>query len=345
MADLHVTGSKNMRKGRSVIVLLRIVVAVLLTGFVVSPAVAQEKLRFYLGASSKTLGYSPLWVAAKKGFFEQQGLDVQLLLLRGTPMTVQALAGASLNVGSGSPEAFIEASERGLDLVIIGGVINGLTHYIVGGKNYKTYQDLRGATLGASSLTSGTVTAFKQALKVKGLEYPRDYKILVVAGGSSANLAALQSGQIAATTVAIPLNYAAEEAGFNVVGRLIDAIPEYELSALALKKSWAEKNRSLAVRFMKAIALTHRWMYENKEAAIEFLAREMQLKPSYARRGWEYYTQHQIWHPDADLSLKGTEYAVRIYMDQVGAKGQLGSLSKYVDHSYLSEALKDLPKR
>ena len=32
-------------------------------------------------------------------------------------------------------------------------------------------------------------------------------------------------------------------------------------------------------------------------------------------------------------------------MDQVGAKGQLGSLSKYVDHSYLSEALKDLPKR
>ena len=109
------------------IVFLRVAVVILLFGFVVSPATAQEKLRFYLGASSKTLGYSPLWVAAKKGFFEQQGLDVQLLLLRGTPMTVQALAGASLNVGSGSPEAFIEASERGLDLVIIGGVINGLT--------------------------------------------------------------------------------------------------------------------------------------------------------------------------------------------------------------------------
>ena len=40
-------------------------------------------------------------------------------------MTVQAIAGASLNVGSGNPEAFIEASERGLDLVMIGGVING----------------------------------------------------------------------------------------------------------------------------------------------------------------------------------------------------------------------------
>jgi NitT/TauT family transport system substrate-binding protein len=177
------------------------------------------------------------------------------------------------------------------------------------------------------------------------LEYPRDYKILVVAGGSSANLAALQSGQIAATTVAIPLNYVAEEAGFNVVGRLIDAVPEYELSALAVRKSWAEKNRSTLIRFMRAIALTHRWMYENKEAAIDFLAREMQLKPVHARRGWEYYTQHQIWHPDADLSLKGTEYAIRIYMDQIGAKGPLAGVGKYIDQSYLHEVLKDLPKR
>ena len=324
---------------------LRVALALLIIAVIPVSAPAQEKPKIYFGASSKTLGYGPLWAAVKKGFLEQQGLDGQLVLLRGTPMNVQALAAGSLHVGSGGAEAFYEATERGLDLVMIGGIINGLTHDIVAGKKYKSIEELRGATFGSSSLTSGTVTALKQALKLKGLEYPRDYKILVIAGGSSANLAALQSGQIAATTVAIPLNYAAEEAGFNVVGRLIDAIPEYELSALALKKSWAEKNRSLAVRFMKAIALTHRWMYENKEAAIEFLAREMQLKPSYARRGWEYYTQHQIWHPDADLSLKGTEYAIRIYMDQVSAKGQLGSLSKYVDHSYLSEALKDLPKR
>jgi len=306
---------------------------------------AQDKPKIYFGASSKTLGYGPLWAAVKKGFLDQQGLDGQPVLLRGTPMNVQALAAGSLQVGSGGAEAFYEATERGLDLVMIGGVINGLTHDIVAGKKYKSIEDLRGAIFGASSLTSGTVTAMKQALKVKGLEYPRDYKILVLAGGSSANLAALQSGQIAATTVAIPLNYVAEEAGFNVVGRLIDAVPEFELSALAVKRSWAEKNRSLAVRFIKALALTHRWMYENKEAAIDFLAREMLLKPSHARRGWEYYTEHQIWHPDADLSLKGTEYAIRIYMDQVGAKGQLAGVAKYVDQTYLNEALKDLPKR
>lgn len=324
---------------------LRVTLALLLIALIPVSAPAQEKTKIYFGSSSKTLGYGPLWAAVKKGFLEQQGLDGQLVLLRGTPMNVQALAAGSLHVGSGGAEAFYEATERGLDLAMVGGTINGLTHDIVAAKKYKSIEDLRGTVFGSSSLTSGTVTALKQALKLKGLEYPRDYKILVIAGGSSANLAALQSGQIAATTVAIPLNYAAEEAGFNVVGRLIDAIPEYELGTLAVKRSWAEKNRSLAVRFMKALALTHRWIYENKEAAIDFLAREMQLKPSYARRGWEYYTQHQIWHPDADLSLKGTEYAIRIYMDQVGSKGPLTSLAKYVDQTYLNEALKDLPKR
>jgi hypothetical protein len=44
-----------------------------------TPSAAQERPKVYLGASSKTLEYSPLWVGAKRGFFEQQGLDVQLL--------------------------------------------------------------------------------------------------------------------------------------------------------------------------------------------------------------------------------------------------------------------------
>jgi len=58
----------------------------------------------------------------------------------------------------------------------------------------------------------------KQVVKTNGLELPREYKILVIAGGSPANLARLASGQIAATTIAVPLNFVAEEAGFNAIG-------------------------------------------------------------------------------------------------------------------------------
>ena len=324
---------------------LRLAIVLLLAAVTYEPSGAQEKPKIFLGATSKTLGYSPLWVAAKKGFYEQQGLDVQLVLLRGVPMTVQALAANSLNIGSGGPEPYIEASERGLDFIVTGGIINGIAQFLVAGKNYKSYEDLRGATFGTSSLTGGIITAMREALKLKGLEYPRDYKLLIVAGGSSANLAALQAGQIAATTMAAPLNYAAQELGFNILGKLSDGIPHFQTNAFVVRRAWAEKNRSTVVRFMKAHVLALRWMFENKDATVDFLAQEMKLKPLHARLGWEFYTQNRHWPPDGDVTLEGMKNNIRIYAEQTGAKGPLPDPAKYVDRSYLLEALKELDRR
>ncbi len=310
-----------------------------------TPSAAQERPKVFLGASSKTLGYSPLWVGAKRGFFEQQGLDVQLVLLRGVPMTLQALAAGSLQIGTGGPEPYMEASERGLDFVITGGILNGMAQVIIAGKNYKTVEELRGGTFGANSLTSSTVTALKEALKQKGLEYPRDYKLLIIAGGSASNLTALQSGQITATTVAVPLNYAAEELGFNTLGRLLDTVPNFQAAAVVVRRSWAEKNRPVLVRFMKAMVQSHRWLHDNRDAAVEFLSKELQLKPAHALKGWEYYTQNHVWPVDGEPNMEGMKHNLRVYAEQSGVKGPLPDIRKFVELSYLSEALKEIGKR
>ena len=320
-------------------------IAFLVSLLLSSSVAAQEKPKIFLGASSKTLGYSPLWVGTKKGFFEQQGLDVQLVLLRGMPMTVQALSAGSLHIGSGGAEPYIDASERGLDFILTGGVINGTAQFIIAAKNIKTYEDLRGATFGTASLTGGTITVLREALKLKGLEYPRDYKLLIIAGGSATNLAALQSGQISATTVAVPLNYAAEEAGFSIVGKLSDGVPYFQTNVIATRRSWAEKNRPVMVRFMRAMVQSLRWLHENREAAVDFLAKEMQLKPAHARKGWEFYTQNRFWPPDGEVTMEGLKYNIRIYADQTGVKGPLPEPEKYVDQSFLNEALAGLSKR
>jgi NitT/TauT family transport system substrate-binding protein len=310
-----------------------------------TPMSAQERTKIFIGPASKTLGYSPLWVGWRKGFFEQQGLDLQVVVLRGMPMVVQALAAGSIQFGCGGPEPFMESSERGLDFIITGGVINGMTAAIVAGKKYKTFEDLRGTTVGSSALTGGTVTALREALRQKGLEYPRDYKILVVAGGSPGNLAALQSGQISATTVAVPLNFAAEELGFNTLGRLLDAVPQFQSSALATRRSWAEKDRPAMVRFMKGMVQALRWMHNNKEATVDFLVKEIQLKPALALKGWEYYTQNRIWPYDGEPNIEGMKHNIRTYHEQNGTKGPVPDVFKFVDMSYLNDALKDLGKK
>ncbi|HZA53491.1 MAG TPA: ABC transporter substrate-binding protein [Candidatus Udaeobacter sp.] len=319
--------------------------AVLLTTLLpLLPAFAQEKLKIRVSSATKTLGYGPLWVASKQGFFDRQGLDVDLVVIRASDVGIQALAGGSLEIAGSAADAPIAAVEKGLDLVLIGGIINGLTQSVMASKKFKTYADLRGATFGAISLTSGVTFALRHVLKAKGLDYPRDYKLLVI-GGSPQTYAALTTGQIDAAALSLPLNYAAEESGFNEIGRFIDVIPNYQLAALSVKRSWADKNRPVVVRFMRSMVQTYRWIYQNKESAVDFLAQEMKLKRDHARRGWEFYTGNRMWHPNGDLNVDGLQVVAQIYAEQTQAKGAVPKAAKYVDQSYLREALKESERR
>jgi NitT/TauT family transport system substrate-binding protein len=311
----------------------------LLLVFQCGAAHAQERIKLRISSATKTLGYGPLWIASRMGFFERHGLDVDLVVIRASDVGIQALAGGSLEIAGSAADAPIAAIEKGLDLVMVGGIINGLTQSIMAAKKFKTYSDLRGATFGAISLTSGVTFALRQVLKVKGLEYPRDYKLLVI-GGTPQTYAALIAGAIDAAALSLPVNYAAEEQGFNEIGRFVDVIPNYQLAALSAKRSWAEKNRGVLVRVMKAMAQTMRWIHQNKEPAVDYLAKEMNLKREHARRGWEFYTSTKMWHPDGDLNIEGLQVVTQIYWEQTQSKGAVPSATKYVDQNYLREALK-----
>jgi NitT/TauT family transport system substrate-binding protein len=301
---------------------------------------AQERSKFPVGVSSKVLGYGHLWAAWRQGYFAREGLDAEVVLMRGTAPAVQALIAGSIYVGLVANDGPLAAVEQGMDLVMIAGS-SKITHMLIGGKNYKTWEDLRGATIGASTLTSGTAFVLRRALKTKGLEYPRDYKLLNV-GGTTSSFAALSAGQIAAAMQAVPNAFQAEEAGFNVIGRIADIFPNYLLSAYSVKRSWAEKNRPRVVRFLKAVLQAKKWFEQDRKAAIEYLAKEFQLTPSLAEKGLDYYLTNQAWHPELEIEIDGLKTVVEIYAEQTGMKGPIPSPEKYMDMSYLKQALKEL---
>ena len=95
---------------------------------------AQEKIKFPVGVGTKTIGTNMFWLGAKKGFFDEVGLDVQPVLLRGTTITMQALVSESLYLALGSADAPSARPPSGADLVAVGGVVNGLTQAIVASK-------------------------------------------------------------------------------------------------------------------------------------------------------------------------------------------------------------------
>ena len=308
-----------------------------------SPCVAQERVRFPIGESSKTLSYGPLWVASKMGFFEKEGLEVPIITMRGSPLTIQALTADSIYIANATVDTLISAYEKGADITMIGGLINGLGLSMIGGKGYKTYADLRGTTIGTQTLTSGTGFALRLVLKAHGLEYPRDYKLLNI-GGASDRYQALTSGQISSAPVGVPLDLVAKQQGFNIIGYFADDQPNFQFNVYIVKRSWAEKNRPLVVRFMKAMAATMRWMVDNRDAACAYLSKEMVISVDHCRYASDYNWKNRIWDRNADLNVEGVHTLIKITAEQGILKEPLPQPTKYIDQSFLKQALAELGK-
>lgn len=309
-----------------------------------APCAAQEKFRFPIAESSKTLSYGPLWVASKMGYFQREGLDVPIVTMRGSPLTIQALTADSVYIANATVDTLISAYEKGADITMIGGLINGLGLSMIGGQNYKTYSDLRGTTIGTQTLTSGTGFALRLVLKVHGMEYPRDYKLLNI-GGASDRYQALTSGQISSAPVGVPLDLVAKEQGFNVIGYFADDQPNFQFNVYIVKRSWAEKNRPLVVRFMKAMVGTMRWMMDNRDAACAYLSKEMAISVEHCRYASDYNWKSRIWDRNADLNVEGVRTLIKITAEQGVLKEPLPQPSKYIDQSYLKQALAEMGKK
>ncbi|HEY7166852.1 MAG TPA: ABC transporter substrate-binding protein [Candidatus Binatia bacterium] len=323
---------------------MKIVVELLLVLFLCQPCFAQEKMRFPIGESSKTLSYGPLWVAQKMGFFEREGLDVPIVTMRGSPLTIQALTADSIHVANATVDTLIAAYERGAtDLTMIGGLINGLGLSMIGGKQYKTYADLRGTTIGTQTLTSGTGFALRLVLKVHGLEYPRDYKLLNI-GGASDRYQALTSGQISSAPVGVPLDLVAKQQGFNIIGYFADDQPNFQFNVYIVKRGWAEKNRPVVVRFMKAMTSTMRWMNDNRDSACAYLSKEMTISVEHCRYASDYNWKYRIWDRNADLNLDGVRTLIKITAEQGILKEPLPEPARYIDQSYLRQAVAEIEK-
>ena len=307
-------------------------------------AQAQEKLRFPIGESSKTLSYGPLWVAAKMGFYEREGLDVPIVTMRGSPLTIQALTADSIYVAAATVDTLINAYERGADITMIGGLINGLGLSMIGAKQYRTYADLRGTTIGSQTLTSGTGFALRLVMKAHGLEYPRDYKLLNL-GSAPDRFQALTAGQIAGAPVGVPLDLVAKKQGFNIIGYFADDLPNFQFNVYIVKRSWAEKNRAIVVRFMKAMAATMRWMETNRDSACEYLTKEMSISMDHCRYASDYTWKNRIWDRNADLNVDGVRTIIQLTAEQGVLKEPLPQPSKYIDSSYPKQALAELGKK
>lgn len=311
------------------------------------PALAQapkERERKYLilGTTSKTVGYMGPWAAKKKKFFEEEGLNVDIPILKSSTTGIQALIGGSTHFDATSIDTMIGAYEKGAqDLETIGGIINGATYTLVAAKKFKTFKELKGATIGVSSLTSGATSLLRIMLEKNGLNYPKDVVLLSV-GGTPERFTSLQSGRVDAVILAAPLSYKALDLGFSKIGDVYDYVTHYQHSALVVRKSWARANGEIVHRALRALARSFQWLHQNREEAVSLISAELGLEKSYAEAGWEEYTRSKAWPLKAEIDVEGVRTQVQIWAQREKFNGPLPAPERYINESYLKAVHSEL---
>lgn len=297
---------------------------------------------FKVGMTSKTLFYLPLYVGQKRGFYNQENLKVELVLIGRTDVQLQALLAGEINFGTLNADSVIAVAEKGAMLKVIAGVDNAAPYFLLGAKHLKKVEELKGARLGVSSLRGGATSILLEYLKTKGLLFPRDFVLTLISGGTVARLTALESGAIAGAVLGFPYSDIAADQGFARLGDTMEVISTYQFNGVTVNPAWAEKNRQGVVRFLKAHIRSLRWIHDNPDQAADFFTAEMGIKAPYARRGIDYFTKNKVFPIDGSVTVEGLKANIDIQFKDGVLKEPLPTPDRYADHSYIRQAQKEL---
>ena len=224
-----------------------------------------------VGYPSLATGFAPSWVTSDKGIWKKQGLDVELVFLRGGSRTVSALIGGSVDFIFGSDLGVTTAILQGASLTRVGVTTNTLGYSLVTQPNVKTMRDLKGKIIG---ITPGRDAAYARVVKLlrdNGMDASKDVTFLSVGdGGPAARVAALSAGVIHATMFTPPSDLISERAGMKVLTKI--DVPNVG-AGINTTAAYLQKNRPMSVRFLKGYMEGIQYLKSHKDESLKIFSR------------------------------------------------------------------------
>ncbi len=232
---------------------------------------APEKTHVAIGVGGKPLlYYLPLTIAEKKGFFQEEGLEVEISDFAGGAKSLQAMMGGSTDVTTGAYEHTILMQAKGqeiralLELGRFPGIVLVVRKSLAG--EIKSVADLKGRKIGVTAPGSST-NFFVNALLAKEGLTPDDVSFVSVGGGPSA-VAAMQHGEIDAMANLDPVISKLQQT--DAVSVLVDTRTEEGVKAvfggpvpaavLYAKADFIEANPETTQALVNALMKSLRWL-------------------------------------------------------------------------------------
>jgi NitT/TauT family transport system substrate-binding protein len=280
----------------------------------------------------------PEYIGTAKGFFAEQGIKLTTVAAGSPPAVIQQLATGAMNLASDGSDSVMAAIGRGLPIKAVGPGFVPNPYQLLVTPAIKSWADLKGKPIMLGTKQDVTALAL-QKLAAQQKMTMDDFSI-IVGGNSGARYAALLSGNVAGAMLAQPFDFEAIDKGMHVLGSAWDVLKEWQFTTINANTAWAEQNRGLVVRFLRAYRKSVLFGYAKRDESIAALATETKFDPSITTRAYDLvWGKLKAFDPNLKIATDALDAVAKSQLD-FGAISALPKLSDVYDPSYAAEAVK-----
>ena len=316
--------------------LMRIALAPVLYLLLLSVVVAtktEAAERFFISIPGPTLSYVPLYYGQEKGFFAQEGLDLQVLVVRGI-IGVSSLMSGEIDVTCHAGSGF-SAALRGIPVKIISVTRDRPVHELIVGPSITSPADLKGKAIAVGSLDGTAAVMTRRIIQAKGLDPQKDITLLSM--DTHARLQSLVTGKVAGGMMAPPSTYLAQDQGFKIFGRGRDYMRYLQTGVVATDAAIKQKRGQL-VRFLSAWNRSLKYYQDNPEVMLPYIQKKLAVKDAQlARRMYDDDAAYIL--PGGRLSPEAMKEIIEIGREALRIKEPL-AVERIFDFSLAAEAMK-----
>src|SRR5438105_1555295 len=177
---------------------------------------ADDKLVLPVTFSAFNANMLSLWVAKDAGYYDEQGLDVRMLLIRGGSIALQVLVSGQSPIGLVGGTAMAYAYLQGhKDVVMISRLQNVMAYILASKPEIQKPEDIKGKKLAVSRFGSTSDFVAEYALKHLGLK-KNDVSMIQI-GLEGDRLIAMQRGDISVSVFSPTIAPAVKNAGMKIL--------------------------------------------------------------------------------------------------------------------------------
>ncbi len=285
-----------------------------------------------IGISTVGLYELPTEISKRRGFYQEEGLDVRKIVVR-TPLHVAALLAGELDYSTVTG-IILSASIQGMPLKSVMGWFDKPLHMLIARPNIKKLTDLKDKRVAVSTYGSIPHVMLREALAAAGMNPEKDITVLAL-GGSGDRLAALAGGIVDATPLDVAYIQRTEKLGFNNLLYFGDVV-NLRLGGFAVNTDKIQRNPEQIIRVIRATLKGVRFMKTNKPETMAIMRDYLKISGDYVEK--IYLFALKSLNEDGLVAKNSLDTEIRLAREQLKVKDEVAE-SKVAEWKFIKEIL------